>query len=314
MTIAFFFALVFTFSNAVVQSVRNEIHCTPVDLNQKHLVTETVDGCFFSKSLKKNVNYSITFPKGYPSSAAPYPQIYFLHGRGGNNRQFREFCKSCDQRSPSTPCFSDDGPPALIIAPSQTIHTYWKNAVDGRSPVEDMIVKDLASHIERSKYVQKDSAGRGLLGISMGGHGALWMSFMHSDFFGKGTYAISPIFRNENSLLKEDRVGFGSGSEFKKKDPLTLIKSKPFLLNSSTYVEIANDDNLYKAEKSTQEFFKFVQTQQPTKVDMSRTGGHSLNYWCGALRRSMDFFKNNARPTKPSPEVGSIHNEKNVAQ
>ncbi len=283
--------------------------CKPVDFKKKRTQTETEEGCFYSQAIRSNVCYSVTFPKNFPATNEPQPYNLFLHGRGGDNKQFSAFCDSCAKDSKLPNCYGENGPPAPIIALSQTKHTYWKNSPDGKIKTEDMITKDTLAHLKtNAPTLTTDPDKRGIMGISMGGHGSTYITMKHPDLFRAGLYAISPVFREESTLEKDDRVGFGADNQFRERDPATLYKNNPAVLSRTPFkMEIAQDDFFITDQDSTKRFLQTVQKSHPNDVSIAGNGGHGLEYWCGALNRSMDFYKTRYQPqdTQTTPATVS---------
>lgn len=284
--------------------------CKPVDFIKKRTKTETEEGCFYSQAIRSNVCYSVTFPKGFPATHDPQPYNLFLHGRGANNKQFSGFCEICAKDNKLPDCYGENGPPVPIVALSQTKHTYWKNSPDGKIKSEDLITKDTLAHLKaNAPTLTTNPDMRGIMGISMGGHGSTYITMKHPDLFRAGLYAISPVFREEGQLELNDLTGFGSDHQFRERDPATLYKSNPSILNRNPFkIEIAPDDPFITEQESTKRFLQTVQKTHPDAVRIAGSGGHGIQYWCGALQRSMDFFKDRFRPrdTKKTPPAVSL--------
>jgi len=61
---------------------------------------------------------------------------------------------------------------------------YWNSPVDPKSQYETFVSDELVKSID-AKYKQfKDRTGRAITGLSMGGHGALYLAIKHQDVFG----------------------------------------------------------------------------------------------------------------------------------
>lgn len=260
--------------------------CEPVDFEKARASAETEEGCFPSKSLESPVCYSVTFPAGYPFKA-PAPYGIYLHGRGGDHKQFSYFAKECAEKE--EPIFGEEGVPFLVVAPNQTFPTYWKNSVSGKK-VASMVTRDLVRHVQKSTHVAHTRSERAILGISMGGHGATFLALKNPKVF-SALEAISPIFRAEKDLLPEDRDGFGSGEQYLKNDPATIALEQGMPSGLAFHMQIAIDDGLLIELEKTQDFFEKMSARYPDRVMATGTGGHSTKFWCGALRRSMNSLR-----------------------
>jgi S-formylglutathione hydrolase FrmB len=136
-------------------------------------------GTFTSAALGREVAYVVDLPPGY--AAAPgqkYPVVYALHGlfEGSGFWERRGLAAILAElrRAGTVPEF-------LVVAVDGG-NSFFVNAKGGR--YEDMLTSDLVAHVEASFRVVPGRAGRALLGISMGGYGALHVAFDQPGLFG----------------------------------------------------------------------------------------------------------------------------------
>jgi putative tributyrin esterase len=135
------------------------------------LAAEVRSASFASAALGREVRYVVDLPTSYDSAQARrYPVVYALHGLFEG------------------PGFWDGRGLARILAELRAagLHEFLVVAVDGGNSFfvnakggryQDMVEQDLLAHVEATYRVAPGRAGRGLLGISMGGYGALNMAF-----------------------------------------------------------------------------------------------------------------------------------------
>ena len=133
---------------------------------------------FDSKSLGATITYVAYLPADYETSKASYPVIYALHGmfensafweRRGLAPQYDELVKS--GVAPNAIVVTVDGGNNLFVN-------------SGKGKYQDMVTKDLVEHIDKTYRTIAKREGRALLGVSMGGYGALNIAFSHPDVFG----------------------------------------------------------------------------------------------------------------------------------
>jgi S-formylglutathione hydrolase FrmB len=133
---------------------------------------EVRSGSFRSDALGREVAYVVDLPPSYGSSPTrKYAVVYALHGlfEGSGFWERRGLAPILAElrRSGSVPDF-------LVVAVDGG-NSFFVNAPAGR--YEDLVAKDLIAHVEASYRVAPGRAGRGFLGISMGGYGALHIAF-----------------------------------------------------------------------------------------------------------------------------------------
>ena len=61
---------------------------------------------------------------------------------------------------------------------------YWNSPVDPKSQYETFISDELIKAIDSKYKTIKNRTGRAITGLSMGGHGALYLAIKHQDVFG----------------------------------------------------------------------------------------------------------------------------------
>jgi S-formylglutathione hydrolase FrmB len=129
-------------------------------------------GTFHSAALGRDVSYVVDLPPSYDGSGSRrYPVVYALHGlfEGADFWERRGLV-------PILAGLRESGAvPEFLVVAVNGGNSFFVNAPGGR--YEDMVTKDLVSHVESTYRVVPGRKGRGLLGISMGGYAALHIAF-----------------------------------------------------------------------------------------------------------------------------------------
>ena len=151
-----------------------------------------------SDAMNKDIQTVIITP-GNGKKAAPV--IYLLHGYGGN-------AKTWIGLKPNLPEIADQYG-IMFVCPDGKNSWYWDSPVDPSYRYETFVSKELVNYIDANYPTLKDRKGRAITGLSMGGHGAMWISFRHKDIFGaagstSGGVDIRPFPNNWNM---SDRLG-----------------------------------------------------------------------------------------------------------
>jgi S-formylglutathione hydrolase FrmB len=133
---------------------------------------EVRSSTFASAALGREVAYVVDLPRSYATAASrKYPVVYALHGlfegSGFWERRGLAAILAALRESGAVPEF-------LVVAVDGG-NSFFVNAPGGR--YEDLLTKDLVAHVGASYRVVNDRKGRALLGISMGGYGALHIAF-----------------------------------------------------------------------------------------------------------------------------------------
>jgi len=127
--------------------------------------------------------YGIYLPKGYADEAnkdVKYPWIVWLHGFGGAGEfQGGGGAEVLDQ-------LRGDGkipPLAMVVFRGPVGRTTYMNGEAG-GEIEDLIVGDLVKHLQEKYRLQSERSQRAVMGVSMGGMGALKIAMHHPETFG----------------------------------------------------------------------------------------------------------------------------------
>ena len=150
-------------------------------------------GSFRSATLNEAIAYNVYLPAGYADSAARYPVLYLLHGRGDSKSAWTQVQGALDEL-----IASGEIQPTIAIMPdapwSGRASYYVDSAYTGADPgrkVETAFTTDLIAHVDSAFRTVANRTGRGVAGYSMGGYGALRYSLAHPDLFG-ASIVLSP--------------------------------------------------------------------------------------------------------------------------
>jgi S-formylglutathione hydrolase FrmB len=135
---------------------------------------------FFSPALERHVIYRVFLP----IFVAPGQQlrvVYLLHGNGGSYTNWSNYSDVAHYASQG-----------LLLVMSDGASSYWVNAdKPERDKYTDFLTRDLVADVEARFPVRRDRAGRTVVGVSMGGYGAVEYALARSDLYGFAG-AISP--------------------------------------------------------------------------------------------------------------------------
>jgi S-formylglutathione hydrolase FrmB len=140
-------------------------------LTASPLAAEVRQASFTSPALGREVRYVVDLPPSYDKSQArKYPVVYALHGlfEGSGFWEGRGLAAILAE-------LRAKGLAEFLVVAVDGGNSFFVNAKGGR--YQDMLTQDLVAHIEATYRASTARTGRGLLGISMGGYGALNIAF-----------------------------------------------------------------------------------------------------------------------------------------
>lgn len=237
----------------------------------------------YSNSMKKEIKTVVIRPDKYKKLSS-LPVVYLLHGWSGN---YRGWIKDAPQLAKKA-----DELQLLIVCPDAGFNSwYFDSPVDSTVRYETFVINELVPYIDQHYKTIPDRAFRAIAGLSMGGHGAMYLSIRHKN-----------LFANAGSMAGGvDIRPFPKNWDLSKK----LGDSATHPQNWEAYTVINVADQLQPGELNLiidcgiNDFFlpvnrAFHQKLLQKKVEhdyIERPGGHNGKYWGSAVDYQLLFFK-----------------------
>ena len=193
---------------------------------------------FASKVLGQDVSCLVWLPPGYADESKRFPVIYWLHGMGANQRG------GATMFVPQVEAAMREGkmPPCIVVLVNGMVKSFYCDSVDGKVPMESVIIKDLIPHVDATYRTLAKREGRVIEGYSMGGYGAGHLGFKYPEIF--GTLVINAGALIEPNLTNAPKDGplfqtFGNDTARRIAEyPLTLAKQNADKLRGQTRIRI----------------------------------------------------------------------------
>lgn len=240
-----------------------------------------------SKAMKKDIKAVVVKPESY-SSDKRFPVLYLLHGAGGKYGEW--ITKTPDKETVKRLA---DRYNMVVVCPDGGVTSwYFDSPVDPTYKYETYIASELVEYIDGHYSTIKDRAGRAITGLSMGGHGGLYLAFRHQDVFGacgsmSGGVDIRPFPENWD-LAKR----LGKYSEHPQNWETNTVINLTHLLTPNKLAIIFDcgySDFFYKVNVDLHN--KLLDRNIPHDFTV-RPGGHTWDYWQNAVAYQMLFFSN----------------------
>ncbi|GHT76083.1 esterase [Bacteroidia bacterium] len=231
--------------------------------------------------MQKNIPSAVVTPNGYDKSQQ-YPVIYLLHGYSGNYK---------DWTNDSVAEKLADRHHIIIVCPDGGFSSwYFDSPIDKNFQYETYITNELIPYIDQKYSTIADKNGRGITGLSMGGHGALYLAFRHQDLFGtagsmSGGVDIRPF---PNNWDISNRLGAYQDNP-KNWEENTVINMLHLLTPNSLAIifDCGSSDFFYKVNCELHE--KMLYMNIPHDF-VSRPGAHDWGYWKNAVEYQALFM------------------------
>lgn len=174
----------------------------------------------------------------------------------------------------------------LTLVMPEGASSYYTNAVDPlQDRYEDYIIKDLISEVEQRLPAAPGRAGRAIVGLSMGGFGAVKIGLRHPELFGfvGGLSSAIDVPRRAFSLKRYRQSRhysaiFGPrGSETRKEnDPFVLVRSADPEAAPYFFLTCGEQEGLLPANRE----FADLLAQRHFRYEFhTMHGAHDWNQW-----------------------------------
>ena len=239
----------------------------------------------FSASMNKNIKTCVIVPDNYKKSKKKFPVVYLLHGYSGNYgtwvKSFKEVSQQVDRYG------------FIAIGVDGNYSSWYFNSpIDPTFKYETYIIDELVPFIDKKYKTIASREGRAISGLSMGGHGSLYLSLKHQDVFGaagsmSGGVDIRPFSEKWNIKKRLGAIN-DFPDNWEKNTVVNLIE-----LNQNNNLKLIIDCGV-------DDFFIDVnrelhQKMLALKIDhdyIERPGKHNIDYWENSLKFQLLFFYN----------------------
>jgi len=238
----------------------------------------------FSISMHKTIKAVVVTPDAY-SKLKTLPVVYLLHGAGGSYKNWID-------NVPEIKNIVDQYQMMVVCADGNVTSWYFDSPVDTNWKYETYVSTELVSWIDQHYKTIKDRTGRAITGLSMGGHGALYLAFKHQDVFGAaGSTSGGVDFR---PFPKNWKIAEKLGPEDQNQDvwDKNTVTNMTGLLTPgklALIIDCGTEDFFYKVNT---EFHDKLLAQKIPHDFIVRPGMHNWAYWSNSIRYQLLFMHN----------------------
>ena len=244
-------------------------------------IVDTVDT--YSPSMKKTIKAVVITPDKYANAQA-LPVVYLLNGYSGNYRSWIVGAKDIET--------AVDLYQIIIVCPDGNNSWYWDSPVDPNYKYETYVSTELVNWIDSKYKTIKDKKGRGITGLSMGGHGGLYIAIKHPDVFGaggsmSGGVDIRPFPNNWDMSLRLGKYDEhpDNWEKYTVINLLYLIKPNSLAL----IIDCGTEDFFFKVNENLHQQMLYRNIAHDYII---RPGAHNWNYWVNAVQYQLLFMSN----------------------
>lgn len=235
-----------------------------------------------SEAMHKDIPAVIAVPDAYAARKEAFPVVYLLHGFGGNYDRWNKMSPLGELA---------DRYQTILVCPDGLDSWYFDIPTDPNYQYETYISKEVVAYMDQHYRTIQAPKGRAIAGLSMGGHGAMFLALRHKETFGaagsmSGGLDIRPFPQNWNISKR-----IGSIEEHPEKwEALTVINNLGQLKNGelALTIDCGVDDFFIQVNRA---FHAALVNQKIDHDYAERPGGHTAQYWANSLPYQLMFFQ-----------------------
>jgi S-formylglutathione hydrolase FrmB len=246
----------------------------------------TVDSLeIYSNSMHRGIKTVIIRPSSYNTDKNKrFPVIYLLHGAFGSYSNWI-------RKVPHIKDLADQHEVMIVCPDGGYTSWYFDSPVDSTYRYETFVGTELPKYMDANFHTIADRNGRAITGLSMGGHGGIFLGFRHADLFSacgsmSGALHVTVITQNYGV---EKRLGDTAVNRKYWHDwsALNIIEQYP-KDSLDIIIDCGTEDKVLAMNKAMHE--KMIKLKIPHDYT-ERPGEHNWPYWEKAIDYQVLFFR-----------------------
>jgi putative tributyrin esterase len=246
-----------------------------------------------STAMDRTLHAAVAIPDSYARNKSNYPVMYLLHGAWGH---FNDWLKKTPDLN-TVKDLADQYNIIIVMPEGEAFSFYIDSPTLKSSQFETFVTREVIAKIDQTYRTVANKNGRVITGLSMGGHGALYLSVRHPDLYcaagsmsgavdmGKIRKPESPDDTNKMLVAVYGPVP-PSDEELKSHAVIDMIGA--FKANKMPLIiDIGVDDFLIESNRELHR--RLVYDKVPHDYT-ERPGGHTWQYWQDAVPFHVLFF------------------------
>jgi S-formylglutathione hydrolase FrmB len=237
----------------------------------------------YSTSMRKSIKAVVITPDSYTNGQL-FPVVYLLHGYSGN---YTDWIK----KVPAIASYADQYKVIIVCPDGNFSSWYFDSPVDTSFKYETYISGELIKWIDDHYKTIKDRKGRAITGLSMGGHGALFLAFKHQDVFGLAGSMSGGVDLRPFPLNWDIAKRLGDYARYPERWESSSVINLTYLLKPNglaLIIDCGTEDFFFSVNE---EFHQKLLERNISHDYLARPGGHTWEYWEDAFNYQLLFMK-----------------------
>lgn len=236
----------------------------------------------YSAKMKKEVKSVVVLPEKY-SKKKHYPVVYLLHGYSDNYAKWINTV-------PAIKTLATKHQLILVCPDGGFSSWFFDSPIDSTFQYETHITRELLPYIDSHYATIPNRSARAITGLSMGGHGALYLAIRNKDLFANAGSMSGGVDLLASTKKYDIAKRIGSyetkPDEWKSRSVVNMVSS------------LKNKELNLTFECGVSDFFYDINATlhrrlMDLKIDhdyTERPGKHNWEYWTNAINYQLLFF------------------------
>ena len=236
-----------------------------------------------SAKMGRNIKNVVILPEQYyvGDQDRRYPVLYLLHGATG--------CYSDWSKKTNLDVLATKHS-MIIVCPDGQDSWYFDSPIDPKMQFETYVSKELVAYIDEHYRTIADAKMRAITGLSMGGHGGLWLGWRHPDVFGScGSMSGGvDITKFPDRWKLDKRLGKYEAHKQRWAQHAVINLVPTLKPGQNIIIDDGYDDFFYQVNV---DLHKALLAKKIPHDFIIRPGKHSWGYWVNSLDYQLLFFE-----------------------
>ncbi len=256
------------------------VSCFSVKLSAGKVDTVSI----YSNSMHKYINTVVIKPDSYKKKKNTFPVVYLLHGYSGN---YNNWIIKVPELSNYADAYQ-----TLIVCPDGGFSSwYFDSPIDTTFRYETHVATELVNYIDKNYRTIADKNHRAITGLSMGGHGSLFLALRHDHVFGAAGSMSGGVDLNESKnrfhIMKRIGDTILQANNWHDMSVINLIE-KYTNTTVKIFFDCGEKDIFIDGNRRLHQ--KMLQLKIPHEYS-ERPGVHNWDYWSNAIPFQLLFFR-----------------------
>ncbi len=236
-----------------------------------------------NQKMGRAIPATLILPDAYKEkSTQRFPVLYLLHGAGGNHAEWNRLSNIAELA---------DQYGIIVCCPDGGVTSwYFDSPIDPAYQYETFVAKECVAHMDKNYRTKARRDNRALCGLSMGGHGAMFLAIRHRNTFSTAVALSGGV----------DIRPFPENWDIKKR--LGTIEEHRDNWEKYTVINLARDlkdgELAISLDCGDHDFFLGVNRALHAQLTatgvaheyIEQPGVHNWDYWKAAIQRQMPFI------------------------